>query len=91
MLTKVGEKDFLFFCPCAGDQGEVIMQGKLRDRVRVWITEQEEVLPSNEGKVVRRNLRCAMCRTYVFSGVKEGPTEICLSSHDARGATTDQI
>ena len=48
VLTKVGKEGFPFFCACASDQGEVGVEGKLRDRVSVWVTEQEEVLPSKE-------------------------------------------
>lgn len=31
----------------------------------------------------RMNLGCAMGRTYIFSRVEQGPTEICLSSHNS--------
>lgn len=50
MLTEIGEEDFPFFGPSTGNEGEVIVEGKLRNGICVWIAEQEEVLLSKEEK-----------------------------------------
>lgn len=48
IFAKVGEESFPFFCSGTSDDGEVAVKSELRNRVSVWITEQEEILLSRK-------------------------------------------
>ena len=48
IFAKVGEESFPFFCSSTSDDGEVAVKSELRDGISIWITEQEEILPSKK-------------------------------------------
>jgi hypothetical protein len=48
IFTKVGEEYFPLFSSRASNEGEVVVEGELRNRIRIWITKQEKILRLNE-------------------------------------------